>query len=183
MKFDFITLNNKKNIIDGVILFPIKITRDDRGFLAETSKNTWKKVFDKEKLPLVQSYFSLTYPGKARDENRWHCHPRKQTDRFIVIKGLAIFAVYDWREKSPTFGKLNLFLMGNEKKEQCYMLTIPVNLLHSFSAIGKEPAILLGFPSLIYNPKEEKRIFFKDVEVNFPEGTAFSWDTVRNSIK
>ena len=182
MKLDFLTFNQQKNLIEGVKLFKLKVNQDQRGMLVETFKINWEEIFNKE-LPLAQSYFSLTNPGFARDEDRWHYHPTKQTDRFVVIKGNAVFALYDWREGSKTLGVLNLFLMGERNgDDNQYLLLIPRNVLHGFCTVGQEPCYLVSYITTLYDPAEEGRISFEEAGVKFSDETPFSWKKVREEF-
>ena len=108
---DLINLNNQTNLISGVIIYPLKINRDESGILSEVLKSNWKQVFS-SKRSFAQCYYSVTPKGEIRDRDKWHVHPTKQEDRFVVIKGDIITAIYDSRPKSSTYQRLNLFLMG-----------------------------------------------------------------------
>lgn len=170
---------NIKNLISGVKLKKYQVNRDARGFLVETFKPTWKDIFN-NKNPLGQCYYSVTKPGFARDEDKWHYHPH-QTDRFAVIKGNAVFALYDSREESPTKGILNLFLMGEKNgDENQYLLSIPPNILHSFCVMGNEDCILLSFPTHVYSKTEELRIPFSKANVKLVNGDLFNWKAIQD---
>lgn len=175
-------LKKTEKLIDGVVLHKLYFHGDPRGLLVETLKNTWDDVYS-ETLPFTQSYCSITNPGVARDEDQWHNHPTKQYDRFVFVKGRAVTAIYDWRKESKTYGTLNLFVMGDTKEEEQYLLVIPKNVLHGFCAIGTEPAILMASPSHLYDKDEEGRVPFADVHATIPDGTEFSWDIVRKHFK
>ncbi len=180
MEFEYLTFNNQHDLIDGVVLRQLKVNRDPRGLLVETLKESWNDVFHRPDLQFGQNYCSVTLPGFARDEDRWHNHPTKQTDRFVVIKGSAVFALYDWRKDSPTHKKLNLFLMGEKNgDEDQFLLLIPKNVLHGFCTVGNEPCYLLGFPDHVYDPLEEGRIPFGEVNATLPNGQPFSWEAIR----
>ena len=103
---------SKFPIIKDVVIKPLKVNRDKRGILVETLSNKWQDVFGSQKLPFSQTYFSITKSGVARDKDRWHYHPTKQIDRFVVVKGDIVIALYDWRKGSKTKDLLNLFKMG-----------------------------------------------------------------------
>jgi len=165
-----------QSLIDGVVLYTLKVNRDERGILVESLKVNWKKVFDDENRPFAQCYYSITNPGVARDADCWHYHPTKQEDRFVVIKGDIVAVLYDWRRNSPTYGTLNLFAMGESEGDAQYLLLIPVNVLHCFKVVSKKPSILINFPTVLYDSKEEGRIPFK--EVKLPDGTYFDWSLV-----
>lgn len=180
----FLSLKNKENLIDGVILHKLEVHRDHRGLLMETLKETWPDVFVRPTLQFGQSYFSITQPGFARDEDMWHNHPIKQTDRFVILKGNAVVALYDWRKVSPTFGRLNLFLMGEKNgDDNQYLLLITQNILHGFCTVGNEPCHLISYPNQVYNPAEEGRISFSEVNAKFLDGTVFSWERVRKQFE
>ena len=174
------TLDKQKNfpLIKDVVVKPLKINRDKRGVLVETLKKDWQDVYSENNLSFTQNYYSITYPGIARDESEWHCHPTKQIDRFVVIKGDIVVALYDWRKKSQTYKYMNWFKMGESSGDKGqYLLMIPVNVLHGFVVVSKNQAILMNFPTQLYDPKEEGRIPFKDVKLK--DGSFFSWDLVK----
>jgi len=175
MKSNLFTLSKKSSypLIKGVVVYPLKVNKDERGALTESLKTNWPEVFDFQKRPFAQCYYSITKPGVARDVDRWHYH-YQQEDRFVVIKGKIVVALYDWRKDSSTHGNLNLFSMGESQSNQSqYLLLIPINVLHCFKNIGNQEAILLNFPTKLYDSEDEKRIAFK--EVKLADGKFFDW--------
>jgi dTDP-4-dehydrorhamnose 3,5-epimerase len=178
---EFITLENKDKVrlIKDVVVHPYKINEDASGVLVETLKNDWSDVFGQGREFFMQ-YYSETSSGMARDENVWHYHPTIQDDRFSVVKGEIVVAIGDNREDSETNGLLNLFYINARKNP--YMVLIPRKTLHGFMVVSKEPAILINFPTGLYNPKEEGRISYQDVQIKTSEGVHFSWDLVRKEI-
>lgn len=179
---DFITLKNKdkKQIIEGIILHPLKINQDESGgILVETLRTDWKEIYGSGREFFMQ-YYSVTPKGMARDEDVWHYHPNYQEDRFLVAQGSIITAVADNREDSETKGVLNLFYM--DALEDPYILLIPKKTLHGFMVVSKEQAILLNYPTGIYNPDEEGRIPYGQAGIKTSEGQPFSWDLVRKQF-
>lgn len=175
-KFKIFKLKDLKGypLIDGVVIRPLKVNRDERGILVESLKTIWSEVFDPKLHPFAQCYYSVTKPGIARDVDRWHYHPTEQEDRFLVIKGDIIVALYDWRKNAKTYGTLNLFAMGESQGDDGqYLLLIPVNVLHCFKNVGEKEAIILNFPTRLYDSEEEGRISFE--EIKFPDGSYFNW--------
>lgn len=184
MDIEFKSFKNQGELIAGVALHQLTIHRDKRGSLMETLREDWPEVFHRPQLQFGQSYFSVTQPGFARDEDKWHVHPTKQTDRFIVLAGHAVVALYDWRKDSKTYGMLNLFSMGEGNgDENQYLLLIPINVLHAFCTIGDMPCELLSFPDHTYDTTEEGRIPLEQAAVTFSDGSAFSWSTIREQFK
>lgn len=177
---DFITLNNKdrKTLIKDIVMFPLKINKDESGILVETLRSDWQNVYGKER-EFAMQYYSITPSGVARDEKVWHYHPT-QEDRFEVVHGSIIVAVADNRPTSETFGLLNLFHM--QAQEQPYMLLIPKKTLHGFMAVSKSEAVLINFPTKLYNTEEEQRIPYEKAKVKLPDGSLFLWEKVRREL-
>lgn len=174
--FDLSKLNSYK-LIKDVVVHPLKVNRDPRGYLVETIKSDWPDIFGPN-LPFAQNYYSVTQPNVARDEDRWHVHPSKQIDRFVVAMGQIVVAMFDWRKNSSTYGLLNLFHMGELNQDLGnYNLLIPQNVLHGFLVVGKSKAMILNYPTVLYDSREEGRIPFN--RVNFGEKECFSWNLVR----
>lgn len=178
---ELITLSNRKSVklVKDVFLYPLKINEDESGILVETLRKDWKDIYGPGREFSMQ-YFSVTDPGIARDEKVWHLHPSYQEDRFLLAQGEIVVAVADKREDSETKGLLNLFYI--KATEDPYVVLIPKNTLHAFLVVSKEPAILLNFPTGLYNPQEEGRIPYSQANVKMPDGTPFSWDLVRKEF-
>ncbi len=179
MEFINILNKNKFTLIKDVIMHPLRINKDESGVLVETLRTDWPDIYGNDRKFAMQ-YYSSTPSGIARDEKVWHYHPSVQEDRFLVIQGTIIVAVADQRANSVTKGLLNLFYMKSD--ENPYILLIPKETLHGFLVISKEPAILLNFPTTLYNPKEEGRITYEEAQVMLPDGSLFSWDSVRKNL-
>lgn len=162
-------------LINDVVVYPLRVNQDERGFLVEALKKDWQEVFDKTQRPFTQSYYSITNAGVARDQDRWHYHPTKQEDRFVVVSGNILVAVYDWRQNSPTLGQINFFPMGEKQGEDGqYLLLIPKNVLHCFKVSQEKSAILINFPTTLYDSAEEGRLPFSQAPL--ADGSYFSWE-------
>jgi len=178
---ELITLENQsaKKLIKDVLLYPLKVNRDESGILVETLRKDWPGIYGQGR-DFSMQYYSVTPSGIARDENVWHYHPTVQEDRFLVIKGDVVVAVADNREDSETKGLLNLFYMQSQVDP--YILLIPKKTLHGFMNVSKEDTILLNFPTALYNPKEEGRIPHSVAQIKLDDGSLFSWDIVRKEF-
>ncbi len=174
-----INLQNKDDskLIDGVLLHPLKVNKDNSGILVETLRTDWGGIYGNGREFSMQ-YFSVTAPFVARDEDVWHCHPN-QEDRFIVAHGEVVTAIADNRDRSKTKGLLNLFHMKSQ--ENPYILLIPKMTLHGFMVVSKDDGVLLNFPTRLYDPKEELRIPYKEASITI-DGQIFSWDLVRKEF-
>jgi len=129
-------------MIDGVVVKQLKVNVDERGALMEMLRCD-DEIFER----FGQSYVSLNYPGVVR---AWHYHKR-QTDFFVVVKGMVKVVLYDSREGSPTKGEVNEFFMGERNP---ILLRIPVGVLHGYKTIGVEPSLLINFPTEPYRREE-----------------------------
>lgn len=176
-----ITLEDKNNVklIKGVVMHPYKVNEDISGILVETMRRDWTDVYGQGREFFMQ-YYSETPSGMARDEKVWHYHPTVQDDRFSVVKGEIVVAIGDNREDSETKGLLNLFYIN--ARENPYMVLIPRRTLHGFMVVSPDPAILINFPTGLYNPQEEGRVPHDEAQVRLPDGTIFGWDIVRKKF-
>lgn len=178
---DFITLNNlaSSKLINDVLVYPLKINKDASGMLVETLRRDWKHIYGPGR-EFAMQYYSVTPSDIARDEDVWHYHPTVQEDRFLVVQGAIIVAIADNRVDSSTKGVLSLFYMQADNNP--YILLIPKKTLHGFMVVSKNNAILLNFPTQLYNTSEEGRISYKDASVMFSDGKPFSWNKVREEF-
>jgi len=164
--------------IKGVLVLERKIFYDQRGFLIETFSQT------KEKDKSVYSYTSFTRPGFARDEDRFHFH-RFQKDRFTVVLGRMWILLYDAREESPTFGRLEVVeavggdpKISNKTEFPIYTITIPEGVYHGIRNPGPNLAALVNHPTAEYNPDDEGRVLFSEMPIPSLRGEYFSWEKV-----
>lgn len=165
MNYQYLNLNSRENLIDGVVLRKLIFHNDPTGSLVETLRSDWNDVFNNA-LPFAMQYLSITPPKIARDEDKWHVH-KNQADRFICIAGRIVTALYDPRGYSKTKDKLNLFLMGPKKEEETYMIVIPKEVYHGFMVVSDIPGYLLNFPTQLYNIIDEGRI--KNSQLDWPK--------------
>jgi dTDP-4-dehydrorhamnose 3,5-epimerase len=137
---EFIDLNNKDSarLIKDVLMFPLKVNKDESGVLVETLKTSWEDIYGPGR-EFTMQYYSITPPGLARDESEWHFHPTVQEDRMGVIQGEVVIAVADKREGSETKDVINLFRI--KAQDGPYLLLIPKKTYHAFLVSSSEPAI------------------------------------------
>ncbi len=170
--------------IAGVATLPRTFHLDARGFLVETLRDDDPPPV---RAPFRMSYSSLTRPGHFRDVDRWHVH-RIQTDRFVVVLGEMILALFDRREDSPTRDRLAVVRMvgatyaardgtPDAAKAGSHVVTIPPGVLHCIGNLSSDPFLLQNFPTELYDPGDEGRVPFVDLRI--PSlGRTFSWDLV-----
>ncbi len=144
-------------MIDGVLVKPLKVIADERGWLMEMMRAD-DPFFSK----FGQVYLSVVYPGVVKG---WHYH-RKQTDHFVFVKGMAKVVLYDNREGSRTRGEVNEFFMGEQNP---ILLVIPPLVLHGMKGVGTESAYLVNTPTehYVYDTPDEFRVPANSPEIPY----------------
>ena len=89
--------------IEGVVIKNLRVIPDERGWLMEILR-----CDDPQFLQFGQVYLSTAFPNVVK---AWHYH-KKQTDNFTCVKGMMKVALYDAREKSPTYRQLMELFIG-----------------------------------------------------------------------
>jgi dTDP-4-dehydrorhamnose 3,5-epimerase len=125
--------------IHGVHVKQLRLIPDERGYLMEMLRCD-DPFFQK----FGQTYVSVGYPGVVKG---WHYH-KKQTDHFVIVKGMMKVVLYDERPDSPTKGMLNEFFMGERNP---ILITIPPGVWHGMKCISQEPAMLVNTPTEPYD--------------------------------
>jgi len=129
-------------LIKDVVIKQLKIFPDDRGYLMEMMRKDWPEF-----MQFAQSYVTACYPGVYK---AWHYH-KKQWDHFVCLWGMAKVALFDARENSATKGKINVFHIGRLNPT---LLRIPPLVYHGFTAEGGQTALIVNFPTELYNYRE-----------------------------
>jgi dTDP-4-dehydrorhamnose 3,5-epimerase len=139
-------------MLEGVRVRELKKVPDERGFFCETFREDWRDFFEKDRI--VQSNFSLSYPGIVR---AWHRHSRGQVDYFVVLRGALRICAYDDRPDSTTRAELSEIVSSGEKLQ---MVRMPGYYWHGFKVLGNESSLLVYFVNCLYDyqkPDEERR--------------------------
>lgn len=141
-------------MIHDVEVRDLQVNLDERGHLVEAFRSDW----DEYEPEPAMSYYSVTYPGIIR---AWHRHLRGQVDYFTCPQGRIKIGIYDDREESPTKGELDTFVIGEDKPR---VVRVPGDCWHGFKAIGTKPALMVNYPSELYDYEE-------------PDEERLPWDT------
>lgn len=144
-------------MIDGVMVKPLKIIPDERGYLMEILRAD-DPFFEK----FGQTYLTVVYPGVVKG---WHGH-KKQTDHMCALKGMAKVVLYDDRKESPTFGEVNELFIGERNP---VLVRVPPGVLHGMKGVGVEPAYIVNTPSEMYDydDPDEFRVDPHDNEIPY----------------
>jgi len=173
--------SDPSSLIVDVVVRQLAVNRDPRGILVETLKVSWEDCYDAAEWPFAQTYYSVTEPWVARDEDQWHVHER-QSDRFVVPTGNVVVGLYDPREGSPTFGRVNLLRLGQRNGDDGQILVlIPPRVYHGFLVLGPESALLMNYPTRLYDRDDEGRVPIETSGARLADGRTFSWELVREA--
>jgi dTDP-4-dehydrorhamnose 3,5-epimerase-like enzyme len=169
--------------IFGVRVIPRTLHFDSRGFLLETLRHDDLSVHGDR---FAMTYASVTVPGQFRDVDRWHVH-QVQTDRFVVVLGEMVLAMYDHRVDSPTCKRLEVVRMTGAPFDQLarakqdlptFLVAIPPGIYHCIGNLSPHPFLLVNAPTELYDASDEGRVPFANVPMG-PKGEGFSWGFVR----
>lgn len=146
-------------MIEGVRIKTLRVIPDERGRLMEILRRD-DEIFTK----FGQIYITTAYPGVIK---AWHYH-RIQTDNLVAIAGMAKVALYDAREKSPTYRKVEEYFIGVHSP---LLIQIPPLVYHGYKCISSEEAVVINCPTEPYNRTnpDEYRVdpFNNDIPYNW----------------
>lgn len=144
-------------MIEGVNVKKLKVIPDDRGRLMEILRAD-DDIFQK----FGQVYMTTAFPGITK---AWHFH-KLQFDHFTCIHGKMRLALYDGREKSPTYKEINDFVISPENP---MLVQIPPLVYHGFKCVGDIEAIVINTVTEPYNYKnpDEYRVDAYDNDIPY----------------
>lgn len=151
------------NLIDGVLIQPLNIFPDDRGYFLEVQR-LGQGLAAAFPSATTQVSAASNYAGAVKAFH-YHLH---QTDCWTPVRGLLQVALVDLRLMSPTFGLRNTLYVGPLRPWQ---LLIPPGVGHGYKVIGTEDSLLVYMTDKFYNPADEGRIPYNDESINY------DWET------
>lgn len=134
-------------LIQGVMLKPLRVIPDHRGRLMEILRND-DEIFS----GFGQVYLSTTLPGVVKG---WHRHMR-QTDHICCVAGMIRLVIHDDRSGSASQGRTNEFYMGIH---QPVLVKVPPLLYHGWQCTSAEEAYVINTVTVPYdyvNPDENR---------------------------
>ena len=132
--------------IDGVIIKPLEIYSDKRGWLSE--------LFRTDQLPdnlrPMMAYISSTSAGEIRGP---HEH-KEQTDHFSFF-GSSLFEIYLWdnRPDSASYKKHFRLTTGQDNPVS---IIIPPGVVHGYKNVGDRPGLIFNAPDRLYAGEGKK---------------------------
>ncbi|MBN9218250.1 MAG: dTDP-4-dehydrorhamnose 3,5-epimerase family protein [Mesorhizobium sp.] len=139
-----------QNLIAGVRMQRLATHADKRGDLTVLMSALREPVAAPPHVYLVSAE-----PGSIR---AWVYHKR-QFDRLAYTNGDIRVVLYDLREDSPTYRKLDILDVGAANK---ILLTIPPFVVHGVQNRGKTAATFVNMPTNVYDPEnpDKSRVRF-----------------------
>lgn len=135
-----------RDLIDGVIVKELKSIVDGRGDIIELWSLPW---VEKEGLMVPKHcYQSATDYGVTKC---WHLH-EIHIDQFTVTRGKLQVVLVDTRKDSPTFGKVNSVILGDNQPR---LIKIPNGIMHGWKALSRPEVIVVNFQTEVYDAKDE----------------------------
>lgn len=130
-------------MIAGVVIKPLKLIPDDRGFLMELLRAD-DALFE----AFGQVYITGCQRGVAK---AWHYH-REQSDHFACVGGTALLVLHDYRQDSPTKGEVQELILDAPpcRRADPILVKIPPLVLHGFTALECAEARIMNVPTLPY---------------------------------
>jgi dTDP-4-dehydrorhamnose 3,5-epimerase len=126
--------------LSGVQFRPTRPVPHEDGHVTEVARASWQELED----PIVQVHITTTLAGRIR---AWGLH-QYSTDRLFVVTGLIKIVIFDGRQGSSTYGRVNEFTVSEKNPG---LLIIPPNLYHGWRNIGISEAVIINMPSKEYD--------------------------------
>lgn len=131
--------------IEGVLLNSLKQIADPRGDILHMMRTDSFGFKD-----FGEVYFSEIVPGAIK---AWKLHER-QTQNFAVPVGRILLTIFDDRQGSPSFGRVQELQLG--RPDAYLRVTIPPGLWYGISCIGSSSALLTNCADLPHDPAESR---------------------------
>jgi len=161
-----ITQTSSVDLIEGVVLHPLAVLPDDRGFFAEVARlgaPGIAELMTTSQGQNIQVSTTLTYPGTIK---AIHYH-YEQTDLWAPMTGMFQVCLCDFRVASGTFGRINTLYVGQYRP---WEILIPPGVGHGYKVLGTQPAQLIYLTNRFYNPSDEGRLAYDHPDV------AYDWE-------
>lgn len=145
-------------MIEGVVISPLKQIIDERGKVMHMLRSDAAHFKN-----FGEIYFSTVNSGVVK---AWHIH-NEMTLNYAVIEGQIKFVLYDSREGSSTFGKIQEIFLGPDNYQ---LVTVPPLIWNGFKGLSEFPAIVANCASIPHDPNEIQRKTFDSSDI------PYSWE-------
>lgn len=152
----------KTTSIPGLLLLERPIYKDERGFFRE--------IFHKDELEEVsginfdgvQMNHSLSVKGVIRG-----IHAEKWNKIICPLTGEVFIAIADIRPESPTFSKVETFVINDDNRKSLF---VPNGLANSLCVTSQEPVNYIYLVDAYYDGSDTRAIAWDDpdLSINWP---------------
>jgi dTDP-4-dehydrorhamnose 3,5-epimerase len=148
--------------IEGVSVREVLHVPRDHGVITEIFRPEW----DPSGLPIVHVYQSRLFPAAI---GAWSCHA-KTVDRLFVNQGHLKVVLYDGREDSSTFERIQELHVGDARPA---FLVLPPGIWHGLQNLGAYDALVLNCPTRAYDYEDPDhyRLPYDSPEIPYSWGT------------
>ena len=148
------------NMIEGVIIKPLRKIPDERGTIMHMMKSD-----DPEFEKFGEIYFSTVYPGVIKG---WHLH-KEMTLNYAVVHGMIKLVLYDERDSSSTNGMIQEIFLGSDNYN---LVKIPPMIWNGFKGMATTTAIVANLSTIPHSPNEIIRLD------PFNERIPYNWELI-----
>lgn len=145
-------------MIHDVVVEPLRQIADERGAVMHMLRCD-SHIFEK----FGEIYFSIVNLTAVK---AWKLH-KKMTLNLAVPLGSVKLVLYDDRQESPTRGKIQELVIG--ENNYC-LVKIPPRIWNGFQGLAKPKAIVANCATLPHDPEEIERLDLFDPSI------PYSWD-------
>lgn len=149
--------NVEKTSIGGLLILRRPIHKDERGFFREIFHLNEIEEISGISFKGVQMNHAFSYPRVLRG-----IHAESWNKIICPINGEVFIAIVDVREDSPTFKKVETFIVNDENR---IALFIPLGLANSYCILGSEPVHYIYLVDSYYDGSDTKAIAFDDPDL------------------
>ena len=144
-----------QNVIDGVLLTPLKIIELMDGDVLHAMKKD-----DSGFAGFGEAYFSMVEQNAIK---AWKRH-NEMTLNLVVPIGQIRFVIFDDRDDSISRGEFCQVILS---KENYMRLTVPPLVWMGFQCVGDEVALLLNLANIPHIPEETDRKSIEEINFNW----------------
>ena len=135
-----------RELIEGVQLIPLQVHADDRGYLVELVRKTDPFLRRFGQVYLVGDFTRGIVRAFHKHEVLW--------DYFFISHGSAKFVLVDDRPNSPTYKKIDVFVIGSRNPS---LLVVPPGIFHGWMSL-EDDTQMVSVASEVYNREKPDEV-------------------------
>lgn len=148
----------KETSIPGLLVLERPIFKDDRGFFREIVHKDELEAMIKKPFNGVQLNHSRSEPRVIRG-----LHAENWNKIIVPVTGEAFLAIVDIRPDSPTFAKVETFIVNDQNR---ISLFIPEGLANSVCVLGNTAVDYFYLVDAYYDGTDTRAVVWNDTDLN-----------------